>query len=281
MAPPKPPLPKTDHSRWALVLSAAALAVVLALIGAMWSYPAALHSAGLADKVWYVVLCMLGFFCAVSLFAVLKSYASYSGKALNGSLKLGGPGVLMLVIVVLGYALPPKPGSLDLTVFLRLEGDSGQEVFQGARLQLDLGADRREEAVESKGLVRFMGIPSALQGRSVPVSLLQAPLLVLAAGPSATLALAHEAVYLDVRWKPWPLQGQVQDENGTALAAATVAMAGHTTVTDAAGRFTLALGSQLAPGQRVLEVRLPGYVPWRNSVATATPSVQVQLQKSP
>ena len=275
------PTPSTDPAapwRW---VAAAATALFLVILGLMLSQAERLVGLGLAGQMWFLLLLVLGLLAAVVLFAVFKSQAIYKGQVLNGTLQLGGPGVLMLVIVVLGYALPPKPGSLDLTVFLRLEGDSGQEVFQGARLQLDLGADRREEAVESKGLVRFMGIPAALQGRSVPVSLLQAPLLVLAAGPSATLALAQEAVYLDVRWKPWPLQGQVQDENGTALAAATVAMAGHTTVTDAAGRFTLALGSQLAPGQRVLEVRLPGYVPWRNSVATATPSVQVQLQKSP
>ncbi|BDT67712.1 hypothetical protein os1_18900 [Comamonadaceae bacterium OS-1] len=279
--PKKSDPPITNQSRRALALSITALVVMLGLIGAMWTYPAALQSAGLADKVWYVVLCMLGFFCAVSLFSVLKSYASYSGKAMNGTLKLGGPGVLMLVVVALGYALPPKPGKLDLTVFLRLEGNSTQEVFQGARLQLDLGADRREEAVESKGLVRFMGIPAELKGQSAPVSLLQTPLLELSAGSSAKLALTQEAVYLDVRWKPWPLQGQVQNENGTALVAATVTMAGQATVTDSVGHFSLALGSQLAPEQRVLEVRMPGYALWRNSVATATANVQVQLLKAP
>lgn len=274
-----PPAAESSHSAKALMAAAVALLVLLMLLAALWLKPTLLPP-GWGEKLWYVLTVLLGFACAVSLFTLFRSYARYNGKAMNGTLQIGGPGVLMLVIVVLGFVLPPPSSTkFDMTVFLTAPDDKAQEALQGTELSMHVGTDPRTGIVEAKGLVRFVGIPAEMLGRPAPVAL-KAPLLALTAGPATTLKLTSGAVYLDVSWKPWQLEGQVLDEKGQGLAGAEVFMAGQKAGTDTSGRFSLSLSTKLPQSKRMLEVKLQGFAPWRNSIAAGTDDVQVQLTRT-
>lgn len=82
---------------------------------------------GLIGNLWYVLLLLIGLAAAVALFALFRSYARYSGKVLDGTLELGGPPVLMLVVVVLGFWRVPAPvAAFDVTVFVHVRPASAR-----------------------------------------------------------------------------------------------------------------------------------------------------------
>ena len=74
---------------------------------------------GIDKNVFYILLFPLGFSAAAFLFGAMRSYARYSGKQFSGYLDLGGPVVLFLLVVVLGFLLIPGSGPFDFTVILR------------------------------------------------------------------------------------------------------------------------------------------------------------------
>jgi hypothetical protein len=132
-----------------LIVATATGAAALALLVVMVSSAPMLVRIGLTGHVWYVLLLLLGLFAAVTVFSLFKSYARYRGKALGGTLELGGPVVVMLVVIVLGFRLVPSPPQrFDLTVFLHGTARRQAVVLRNhGKVSLDLGADKRIEAV--------------------------------------------------------------------------------------------------------------------------------------
>src|SRR6185437_5459403 len=128
---------------------------------------------GLIGNLWYLMLLAMGLAMAVFLFLGFKYYSTYNCNVLDGTLTLGGPAVLMLVVVGLGFKfVEPPPARFDLTVFVHGEAERQAMVLRNrGALLLDLGADRRREAIGDKGEVRFVGIPTDQRGRIVPVTL--------------------------------------------------------------------------------------------------------------
>lgn len=194
-----------------LVVAAATGAAALALLVVMLSSAEMLVRVGLTGHVWYVLLLLLGLFAAVTVFSLFKSYARYRGKALGGTLELGGPVVVMLVVVVLGfYLVPSPPQRFDVTVFLH--GKAGRQAVvlrNHGKVSLDLGADKRIEAVGDKGEVRFAGIPGDLRDREVALGLDDDTYEL--ANPALTIRLDQDAVYAAIQPKQLRLIGYVLD----------------------------------------------------------------------
>ncbi|MDO8262099.1 MAG: carboxypeptidase-like regulatory domain-containing protein [Gallionella sp.] len=273
--PPKP----TITIRGYLLGAGLSLIVALLLLGLMLYQAETLVRLGLIGNLWYIVLLAMGLAVAVFLFLGLKSYASYTGEVLNGKLELGGPPVVMLVVVVLGFWLVPQPvARFDLTVFVH--GEAGRQAMvlrnRGALL-LDLGADRRRETIGDKGEVRFVGIPADQRGKTVTVTL-DADGYELVEH-IAQVKLSAESVYLAARAAPVHLSGLVQDANGKAVAGAQLRLASYTTQTLKDGWFNFDVPSDLPETERTLLITAPGFASWQGQVTPGSNQLSVVLNK--
>jgi hypothetical protein len=262
-----------------LIVGAAALTFGMGIFGLMFWKAEVLVRLGLVGYFWYVLLLLLGFAAAIGLFALFRSYARYKGKVLNGTVELGGPAVVMFLVILLGFLLVPRPRErFDLTVFVH--GEAGRNALvlrKRGKIFLDLGADRRSEAIGEKGEARFVGIPADHRDSSVSVSL-DAEDYELVDQSDARVKLDSEAVYLTVRPKILPLQGKVLDSRSRPLAGAQIRIGGRSAVTDSDGRFNLQLPADLPERDQVLTITAPNHAPWRGQVAPGGNPLSVQLE---
>jgi Carboxypeptidase regulatory-like domain len=268
-----------------LVVAAATGAATLALLVLMLSSGPMLVRDGLAGHAWYVLPLLLGLFAAVTVFSLFKSYARYRCKVLRRMLEFGGPVVVMLVVIVLGFRLvpaplPAPPQRFGLTVFLH--GKAGRQAVvlrNHGKVSLDLGADKRIEAVGDKGEARFTGIPGDLRDREVAIGLDDETYELV--DPELTIRLGQEAVYAAVQPRQLPLIGYVSDDQGRPLPQARAAIATATAVTDQDGRFEIQLPADLPEGERSITITAAGYEPWRAQAVPGSNPLNVRLSPSP
>jgi hypothetical protein len=260
-------------------LAVAAVALILGalLLTAMMSNAAMLVRLGLTGYFWYVLLLFLGFSVGVATFELFESHASYTGNALGGTVKLGGPIVVTILVVILGFHYVPQPlTKFDVTVFLHGQaGPHERPLRNQGTLSLDLGADRRQEPIGDKGEARFAGIPNDMRDRSV-VAMLVAEKYELAE-PELVLKSDQEALYVSVKAKSLPLVGAVLDSEGRPLAHARVTIAGQTATTDADGHFGIKLPADLPENERTVSITAHGYELWRAAVVPGGNSLQVRM----
>ena len=260
-----------------LVASAVSLVVGLGLLAVMLWKAEFLVRLGLVGHLWYVLLLVVGLAVAVCVFSLFRSYARYHGKVLNGTLEIGGPAVLMLVVIALGfYLVPMPPTKFDLTIFVH--GDEGRQSLvlrNNGVLVLDFGADRRREKIADKGEARFVGIPADQRGRRVPAAL-EADGYELV-DRNARVALDTESAYLAIRAKLLAISGQVFDSNGNILPGASVTLPQYAATTDANGRFTLTVPSDLAESERTLTITAAAHQPYIGRVTPGGNPLTVRL----
>ncbi|WP_176753898.1 carboxypeptidase-like regulatory domain-containing protein [Nitrosomonas mobilis] len=262
-----------------LLVAGLLLIVALLLLGLMLFHAEILVRLGLIGNLWYFMLLAMGLAVAVFSNLGLKSYSRYTGKVFGGMLELGGPAVLMLVIVGLGFKFVEPPlARFDLTVFVH--GEAGPQAIvlrnQGALL-LDLGADRRRETIGDKGEVRFVGIPNDQRGRTVPVSL-EAEGYELV-DPKAGVRLSAETAYLAVRPASLQLSGRVQDEKGRAVPGAKLRLSTYTARSMEDGWFSFKVPSNLPISERTLYVTAPGFEPSHLQITPGANQLTVVLEK--
>lgn len=153
---------------------------------------------GLEGKLYYLVLLPLGLAVAGFLFGALRSFAFYRSNALGGVLELGGPVVVFGLVVLGGFLLVPPQESFSVTVFVHGEGGVQNVPLRGeGYVLLDLGPDRRSEAIAGKGEAHFSGIPARFRGQEVPIGLEAdgfSP-----ADPNTRQRLGEESLYLAVK----------------------------------------------------------------------------------
>jgi len=260
--------PSPQHTTIPLMVGAVSLGVGLGLLLVMLHQASTLVRLGLTGYVWYVLLLLLGLSASVAIFALFKSYASYKGKAFNGTLEIGGPAVVMLVVVALGFHFVPAPSQdFDFTVFLH--GQAGRQAVvlrSNGKLSLDLGANRRTESVGDKGEIRFVGIPANMRDRKVPMTL-EADKFELSE-PNLLAPLDEGTFYASVRPRQLRLSGTVVDAFERPVAQARVRLAAASSSTDQDGRFELSLPADLAESERTVTIVAAGYETWS---AQATP----------
>jgi hypothetical protein len=153
-------------------LAGGAIVVAVVMLVFMLRSAETLVRLGLVGNLYYLVLVPLGLAVAAFLFGTLKSHAAYTGRVMGGAIELGGPIVGFLLVVMLGFWLVPNPSAFALTVFVH--GIKGRQDLvlrnQGAVL-LDLGGDRRREAIGDRGQAYFAGIPPSFRGQAIRVAL--------------------------------------------------------------------------------------------------------------
>ncbi|HET7501747.1 MAG TPA: carboxypeptidase-like regulatory domain-containing protein [Kofleriaceae bacterium] len=248
-------------------------AAALGLLVLMIASGQMLVAAGLTGHVWYVLLLLLGLFAAIAVFSLFKSYSRSRGKALE----LGGPVVVMLVVIVLGFALVPAPAqSFDVTVFFHgAAGHQATLLRNRGKASLDLGADKRVEAVGDKGEVRFAGIPGDLRGREAALGLSDD--IYELVNPRLAIRLGQGTVYAAIQPRQLPLTGYVSDEQGRPLPGARARIAGAVATTDQDGRFEIKLPADLPEGDRSIMITATGHEHWSGGVVPGGGPMRVRL----
>lgn len=263
-----------------IVVASVAAVLGISLLVLMLAAAPMLVRWGLVGHLWYVLLLALGLCTAFLSFALFKSWASYSGKVLSGKLELGGPAVIMLVVVILGFWLAPAPVMpFDTTVFLKAEDnaiDFGQLAHQG-QLTIEVGTDRRTESIGDKGEARFIGLPSNLRQQSVAVALNSQKYELV--DPQARITLEDKVATVLVRVKSLKFAGTVLGAKGQPLAQARVNVAGKAATTDGDGRFEMRVPADLPESDKFVAISAPGYRPFKAAVSPGGNALEVRLER--
>lgn len=224
-----------------LVVAAIAFVVGIGLLLFLVFGGETLVRLGLTGNVWFVLLLVLGLAAAIVVFSLFKSYARYKGKVFGGVVELGGPVVVMLVVVLLGFFLVKEPTlQFDLTAFVH--GPKGQQdmvLRNDGQVWLQVGSDKRSERIGDKGEARFVGIPANLRG-------LKTKLWVEAdkyeTEGDVEIVLDAKAFHVPVKVKLLPLNGTVVDaESKKPLVGAKVVVDGREAITSPGGSFEISL----------------------------------------
>lgn len=233
---------------------------------------------GLSGNYYYLVLLPLSVAVAVCLFGALRSYGYYRGRQFGGTLELGGPFVGAALIIIGGFLLPPPSANFSLTIYL--QGEAGLEDLPAADsnyVVVDLGADRRREAIGQKGQAYFAEIPASFRGQRVNI-FLESTTYELA-NPERKHSLNSSSLYLSVRKRPGRITGHVQDEDGKPVGGASITVAGLSFTADSAGHFECVIPGERMQPELSMQVLANDYPPWRSSVTPNANEVTVILRR--
>jgi hypothetical protein len=209
---------------------------------------------GLTEHVYYLVLVLMGLAAAVFLFGALRSTATYEGTVLGGTLKLGGPIVGAVLVVVGGYFFVPKTFTFPLTVYVHgKEGPQDTVLRNSGRVVLVLGPEPRSESIGDNGQAYFPAIPADFRGQEVQAWVESEAYE--SVDPRAKHRLDSSSLYLVVQRKilRYKLGGIVSDPAGNPLAGVQVMLPKYHLEgpTNVQGRFDLEI---VADSQRIVEL---------------------------
>ena len=235
---------------------ACCLVVLLLLIG----NESNLASFGLVERIYYVVLVLMGLVAAVFLFGVIPSSATYEGRLLGGRLRLGGAIVGAALVVVGGYFFAPQAWTFPLTVYVHGPGGPRDIPLRNAgSVVLELGPESKRAQIGESGQAYFPAIPENLRGQPVPAWVESETYQ--SVGPSKS-RLDSSVLYLqiEVKLRHYQLAGTISDETGRPLPDVRVSLPAYqvSRQTNADGRFELDVP---APDSRGVDLvaEKPGY----------------------
>ena len=276
------PRDQSNSRSWKTIAPYAILSLVsflcgLVLIGLLLWNAEKLVALGLTGNLYYLALLPLGLSAAAFLFGALRSYAHYSGTQFGGALELGGPVVAFLLVVILGFFLPPPASNFLETVFVHGAGGQQDLVLRSTGLVvIDIAGYRRKAPIDQDGAAIFPEIPANFRGQEVPVALDAEDYELV--DPHLRLRLTPSSVYVEVRRKRGIINGSVRDDDGKPLAGVSVAVAGIKTLTNESGYFELAIpGDRIQPSMTLTAVA-PRFVSWSDAVVSNSNDVMITLQ---
>jgi hypothetical protein len=234
---------------------------------------------GLIDKLFYIVLVMLGLAAMVFVFRVVRSSAYYRGRHLGGVLVLSGGIVAVVLVVVGGVKFAPSMATFPITVYVHGERGLQDMVLRNSgRVFLDLGGDRHAEPIGGNGQAYFPAIPANFRGQEVLAWVESESFESI--GGAQERRLDAPSLYLPVRRKSGHVAGRVQDDRGNAVADAEIRVAGVSTSTDSTGHFDLTIpGDRLRP-ELELNAVAPGYASEHYTVVPNANEIVVDLKPS-
>jgi hypothetical protein len=121
--------PPAKNIRLWLWVSLICFSCSLVVVGSLLLFADRFVQLGMTASVYYLSLVALGLCASAFLFEATRSYAQYSGRVLSGTLKLSGPIVVVVLIVVLGFYIAPPINTRVLVI--RLENAAQPSPLQG------------------------------------------------------------------------------------------------------------------------------------------------------
>jgi len=118
------------------------------------------------QRIFYLILILFGISASALIFGMMNTYAVLTGKKQNISLKMTGPGVGVILVVLGGLYLPQK--SAEKTVTIRVYDWKNNPVSQGD-VKIYLKEYIRTQSIDNMGQALFTGIPSDMARNKVKI----------------------------------------------------------------------------------------------------------------
>lgn len=109
------------------------------------------------QRIFYLILILFGISASAVVFGIMNTYAVLTGKKQNVQLKMTGPGVGVILVVLGGLYLPQK--STEKNVTIRVFDWKKNAVTQGD-VKIYLKEYIRTQSVDNMGQALFTGIPA-------------------------------------------------------------------------------------------------------------------------
>jgi hypothetical protein len=228
---------------------------------------------GITNKIYYLILIPLGFSSAAFLSGAMKSYASYSseGSSLPGKLRLAGPIVVFLLVVIGGFYIPglmEVSQTFDLKVRILSDDQETSKFDEGSlRMYLD---DKTYAGNIREGEVVFSTIPNEFQNRNVRFELLVEGFQ-LADLAGMRISKARQVLDLKVvkmeAYRTTQVRGSVTDELGNPIQNALLNFSSGlaTGPTNELGDFNIHV--PIAPGSKIpLRILYEGKIVFNENV---------------
>jgi len=145
------------------LLTGIGLTIAAALIVLLIKYSPSLAADGTLDRIYYLALVVLGLATAGFLFGAMRSYATFKGKVLKGTLELGGPAVVAGLVIIGGFILAPRATTFTVTV--RVVDMQHRPIRQGT-LTLRAAAATTRLPINDFGETDFRELPTKFRGTS-------------------------------------------------------------------------------------------------------------------
>ncbi len=256
------PAPSTTRLTW-VYISAAAFIIALA---AVIAFVIAAQRMRLPNGLFFVILIPLGLAAAAFLFGAMRSHATYKGTSTIGTLELGGP-VVVLGLIVVGGVMANRVETFALTV--RVHGPSGaSDIIRAGRLTADLAGVRRDASIGSDGQVVFADVPSDLEGQSIRL-IAEVEGFVSDSAAERVVIPASHIVELGLKQKRYliTMRGTVHDRSGNVVRNAAINLGAGSASASSDDNGNFAVLTNEAPGTVLpLTVSLNGNVVFDSDV---------------
>ena len=197
-------------------------------------------SGDIKPQVFYFLLVLIGLIASGFLFGALKSHAKYTGKVYNGTLELGGPTVLFIIVIYMGIKFSSPAGSFTLRFNVFGSADKSELINKG---MLKVLFNKPDSADIINGTVEFTDVSTGLQGKKITVIAAANDFYV--AAQDVTVPNSSTPIEIHLKRKPYQtlLSGIVMDVNGQPVSNASIMIADglYTCKTDAYGNFKLTI----------------------------------------
>jgi len=111
------------------------------------------------QRIFYLILIFFGISVSAIVFGVMNTYAVLTGKQQNVTLKMTGPGVGVILVVLGGLYLPQKSPEKNVTIRVF---DWKKNPVTNGDVKIYLNEYIRSQSVDNMGQALFAGIPSDL-----------------------------------------------------------------------------------------------------------------------
>lgn len=259
--------------------SISAAAFLLALVAAAVLVSLSDRFSRLSTAAYYLLLLPVALAAAAFLFGALRSHARYRGEVARGSLELGGPVVVFVMVMLGGVFLASPESTANVTV--RLSSTAGPEDrISTGEVVLDLGDDRRTRAIGPDGQATFTQVPVQFLNGELGVVARVDRYRMASPGPYPVSPLGIVEVALEPVRPETVVMGTIVDPTGP-VEGATVNFAhgAATAVTDRNGNFRLTLPFERTAQVPVM-VTVAGRVVYNDSyVVSPEQGLRVRLEE--
>ena len=114
-------------------------------------------SAGVDQRIFYLILIIFGIAVSAVVFGFMQSYATLKGEKFNTQYKLTGP-IVGVALTVLGGFYLPKTETADRIVTIRVFDKNGSPL-NGGDVKIYLPEYIRTQSIDKMGQAQFTGVP--------------------------------------------------------------------------------------------------------------------------
>ncbi len=231
----------------------------------------------------FVLLAALGLCVGIVLFGALRARARHRGQRFGRGVELGVPVVGGLLALGLGFLVARPPSEFDLTVIVQGGNSSSERPLKGTgAVWIQLGDERRREAINDRGQVVFARLPLRFQMEESTVGVEVAGFETVS--PTGPVRITGKPLTVVVRRSAKTLRGEVTDELGVPVGGAQVyVLDGPTKRTDELGRFEMLVPGDTAAGEIDFAVTAEKFLVYRKrfSLGDNPEPLLVKLRRVP